>query len=200
MTQLPEADPDAWLGGRLPLLHPADLTTEQQKVHRYLKDTKIGTKKADFQSETPDGRLLGPFNAYLYSPQLGRGFIDYIDAESQNTSLPELVRQLVILTVTAAWQAAYELYVHTAMGQIVGLSAATMNAIKEGREPEGLAVPEAAAYRFTHALVTRQQVPGDVYEQAVAAFGLTGVVDMVHLIGHYLTTSALLNAFAVPTP
>ncbi len=200
MTYLPETDKDAWLGGRLPLLHPADLTTEQQKLHKHLEDTKIGTKKADFQAELPDGRFLGPFNAFLYSPKMGRGFIDWIDAESQYTSLPAPLRQLVSLTVATAWHATYELYAHTAMGQSVGLSAATMSAIKEGREPDGLAVPEAVAYRFTHALVTQQQVPDDLYQQAVAAFGMTGLVELVHLIGHYLVTSALLNAFAVPKP
>lgn len=32
------------------------------------------------------------------------------------------------------------------------------------------------------------------------AFGRPGVVNMVYLIGNYLTTSALLNAFDVPVP
>ncbi len=73
----------------------------------------------------------------------------------------------------------------------------TIGTIKAGREPADLPGPQATAYRFTHALVTRQQVPDDLYQSAVAAFG---VVDMIHLIGHYLTTSALLAAFAVPAP
>ena len=200
MSSFPKADPDAGLGGRLPLLRPADLTPEQLALHQYLRDTKINTKKADFQAELPDGRLLGPFNAFLYSPQLGRGFLNWIDAESQHTSLSAPLRQLVSLTVATAWHAAYELYAHSAMGLSAGLSPATIDAIKGGREPADLAVPEAAAYRFTHALVTRQQVPDNLYQQAVAAFGPTGVVELVHLIGHYLVTSALLNAFTVAAP
>jgi 4-carboxymuconolactone decarboxylase len=31
-------------------------------------------------------------------------------------------------------------------------------------------------------------------------FGQRGVIDMVHLIGIYLATSALLNAFEIPAP
>ncbi len=200
MISSDESDPDAWLGGRLPLLHPANLTTEQQQVYQYIRDTKFATKKADFQADLPDGRLLGSFNAFLYSPKLGQGFLNWIDAESQHTSLSAPVRRIVILTVASAWHAAAELYGHTAMGLAMGLSAATISAIKEGREPAGLPEPEAAAYRFTRALVTQQQVPDSLYQPAVAAFGLSGVVDLVHLIGHYLTTSALLAAFAVPAP
>lgn len=200
MTSLPEADQGAELGGRLPLLHPANLMPEQKQLYQYLRDTKLGTKKADFQADLPDGRLLGPFNALLYRPELGRGFLGWIDAESQHTSLAAPLRQLVILAVTAVWHADYELYAHSAMGLHAGLSAATIRAIKEGREPVGLAAPEAAAYRFTRALVSQHQVPDELYQQTVAAFGLGGVVELVHLIGHYLVTSALLNAFAVPAP
>ena len=35
---------------------------------------------------------------------------------------------------------------------------------------------------------------------AIEAVGQTGVLDMVNLIGAYLATSALLNAFQVPAP
>ena len=35
---------------------------------------------------------------------------------------------------------------------------------------------------------------------ALDAFGRDGVLDIVHLVGMYLATSALLNAFRVPAP
>ena len=38
------------------------------------------------------------------------------------------------------------------------------------------------------------------YEAAVDTFGRDGVLDMVHLVGMYLATSALLNAFEIPAP
>ena len=37
-------------------------------------------------------------------------------------------------------------------------------------------------------------------KSAIKAFGREGVLDMVHLVGMYLATSALLNAFEVPAP
>ena len=196
-----KTDKEAGLGGRLPLLQPPDLTIEQQKLYKYLEDTKVTwANKSGFQAELPDGRLIGPFNAFLYSPALGWGFNEWIDAETQHTSLSTSVRQVIILTVGAAWHAAYELYAHAAVGKTAGLSDAVLTAIAQGQEPADLAAPEAAAYRFTQALATRQQVPDDRYQAAVAAFGARGVVEMVHLIGQYLATSALLNAFAVPAP
>ena len=38
------------------------------------------------------------------------------------------------------------------------------------------------------------------YRTALEAFGQDGVLDMVHLIGMYLATSAVLNAFEIPAP
>ena len=44
------------------------------------------------------------------------------------------------------------------------------------------------------------RVDDETYAAAEQAFGRDGVLDMVHLIGMYLATSALLNAFEVPAP
>jgi 4-carboxymuconolactone decarboxylase len=38
------------------------------------------------------------------------------------------------------------------------------------------------------------------YARAAGAFGHKGVVDLVLLIGLYVTTCSIINAFAVPAP
>ena len=43
-------------------------------------------------------------------------------------------------------------------------------------------------------------IDDETYAAALGSFGRDGVLDMVHLIGMYLATSALLNAFEVPAP
>lgn len=40
----------------------------------------------------------------------------------------------------------------------------------------------------------------DLCRQAEQAFGQEGLVDMIYLIGIYLLTCAILNAFEVPAP
>ena len=66
--------------------------------------------------------------------------------------------------------------------------------------PDGWAPDELAAHRFTDELVRTHRVSDATYAAAEEAFGREGVLDMVHLTGMYLATSALLNAFEVPAP
>jgi 4-carboxymuconolactone decarboxylase len=47
---------------------------------------------------------------------------------------------------------------------------------------------------------TRWAVDPDLYEEAEATFGRTGLIDLVYLIGMYLFTCAMLNAFEIPAP
>ena len=201
MSQYNNVENDETLGGRLRLLRPQELTAEQQELYHYLLDTKISwATRSHFQGSTQDGRLIGPFNVFLYSPSISRAYNDYTDSETKNTSLSPRVRQVIILAVGAVWHAAYELYAHTSVAQTVGLDDETIQAIKDGKEPVHLTDEEGTAYTFTHTLVSEYTIDDDLYTRALHAFGEKGVVDMIHLIGLYMTTSALLNAFEVPTP
>ena len=192
---------DDALGGRLPLLRPQDLDADQHKIYDYLQESKIPwANRAHFQGALADGRLIGPFNVFLYSPQISQLFNDWGDAEAKHTSLPPTVRQVVILTVGAVWNAAYELYAHVAVARSVGLKDEMIASIKAGKEPENLSAQESIAYRFTHTLTTKHGVDDALYRQAVTALGQKGVVDMLFLAGEYMTTCALLNALRIPAP
>lgn len=189
------------LGGRIQLLSPKELDRQQEKLYDYMVDTKVSwAKKSGFTAMLEDGRLIGPFNPFLYSPKTSQALCDWIDADMENSSLSERVRQIIILTVGTGWNAAYEVYAHTAVGKKAGLTEEEINSITSGSEPQGLAAEESIAYRFTHALITNRKVDASTYQQAVQALTTKGVVDMVQLVGLYLSTSALLNAFEIPAP
>src|SRR5476651_1315550 len=65
------------LGGRLPLRDPRSLGESARKLFDRIDSTMV--KWADaihFQSKTPDGRLIGPFNPVLFSPEIASRFLD----------------------------------------------------------------------------------------------------------------------------
>ena len=186
---------------RLPLLTPEQLNPTQKQLYDRMEQEQVPwANKAGFQTETPDKKLLGPFNGLLYAPEVGQTYLDYFAAEKKNTTLSERVHEIVILTVGAAWNSAYELYAHTAVGKSVGLPDAVVKAVAAGQTPEGLSEPEAAAQEFTRQLAATRRIDPAAYARANAAFGDKGLVDIVLLTGLYLTTCALLNAFEVPAP
>lgn len=193
---------DAAWGGRLELLDPARLDEDQRRAYEeLLRGALPWASRNGFAASTDDGRLIGPFNGFLHVPRLGGAFNAWVAQEQRGTGYDERVRQVVILTTGVAWSAAYEVYAHVAVGRAAGLSDAVLDVIRSGDAPTADFTPqEAAAYRFTHELVTSRSVGDGSYRAAVEAFGETGVLQMVHLIGQYLATSVLLNAFAVPAP
>jgi 4-carboxymuconolactone decarboxylase len=189
------------LGGRLALLSPDKLDSAQKKLYTQLQDTMVPwAEKSGFKADTYDDRLIGPFNAMLRSPAISQAIMGVTATEGKETSLDKKVREVVILTVGAAWQAAYELYAHVAVGQSVGHDAATVQALAAGQKPASLTHDEGVAYDFTHRLATTHQIDAELYEQVIITFGEKGVVDMIYLAGQYMTISGLLNTFAVPAP
>ena len=189
------------LGGRLPLLEPSKLKPEQRELYNKINSVIVPlAEDAGFKSKDGEGQLVGPFNATLYSPQMCGSFLALQKMEEAHTSLPKRTRQVVILTVGSVWKAPYELYAHSAVATKVGLTAQQINSLVSGQSPDGLSEGELAAQRFTWQLVSEHAVDGDIYAAAQEVFSDQGLVEMLVLIGCYLSVCALLNAFSVPVP
>lgn len=189
------------LGGRLPLLAPAALSMVQTALANRMHSTFVPwADAAGFESTMADGRLIGPFNPVLFSPEISTSFFDLQDAEQINTSLEAPVREVVILTVGAVWKCAYELYAHSAVARAAGLSEDVVRGLAAGEAPQGLSVQEALAHHFVHQLTTAHMVDPQLYRDAEAAFGRRGLVDIITLGGMYGIVCGLLTAFEIPAP
>lgn len=186
---------------RLPLLDPQGLTKEQRELYERLGSSMLPwAQQSGFKAVTEDGRLLGPFNALLYNAEMGAAHLNYLSTERDATNLDASVREVVILTVGAACQSAYELYAHRAVASKSGLNSEDIEALATGAEPKTLKPAEAVAHRFVRAVAVDHRVPDALYAEAAQTFGHRGLVDMLHLAGMYLGLAAMLNAFAVPVP
>jgi 4-carboxymuconolactone decarboxylase len=189
------------MSGRLPSLTPRDLNGAQRAFYdRLVASYRPWADKSGFEVIAPDGSLLGPLNPLLFSPALGAAQIDVFDADRSSTSLSPRVHEVIILSVGAAWSADYELYAHRAVGRLAGLSDDVVDALLAGETPDFRNEQEAIAHEFTRQLVNAHRVDADTYARAEQTFGHKGLVDMVLLIGLYLATCALINAFDIPVP
>ncbi len=189
------------LGGRLDLLSPQDLDREQKALYDEIDAKRVPwAQKAGFRAKLDGGQLVGPFNAFLYRQAISNGYLKFTDAETANTSLDARVREVVILSVGAAWNSRYELYAHSAVAKSTGLSEAAVRALVAGESSDDLTAAERLAYRVTRELTVHHRLDTELFEEAQAAFGTTGLIDITFLIGRYVTICALLNAFEVPAP
>ena len=193
-------EPDA-LGGRLPLLDPEALSSEQRATYDRINATMVPwADRAEFQSKTTGGRLIGPFNPVLLNPGITDRFLDLQEAEAKHTSLDERVRQVVILAVGAVWRSSYELYAHAAVAHKAGLGEAAIRTLVAGGLPDDLSDREKIAQRYTRQLAAEHRVDPALYAAAEEAFGRQGLVDIAYLAGIYHLVCGLLNGFEIPAP
>ena len=195
------SDHNDGLGGRLPLVDPANLSPAQREL--FDKMTNAVVPWADdtgFHSTTDDGRFIGPFNPALLNPAMTWAAAELVLGEREHTSLSGRLREVVILAVGAVWQSDYELYAHTAAARKVGISEDAIRVLISGGIPENLNKDETIAAELTRQLSTTHRVDETLYRQAENAFGTKGLTDIVILIGVYHTVCATLNLFEIPTP
>ena len=190
---LPPANP------RLPFLCPEDLSEEQKPLYDDMKKGIADNFNA-FQTITEDGALIGPWNPWLHEPRIGKAIWDLTKAMTAEASLPEAVRQVVILVVGAHFDAGYELYAHIAVAEKEGMSAARLASLCSGIKPADLSKQESAGYDVAYALVNGGILPRPAWDQAVDLFGPHGANELVYLVGLYCMVSMTLNGFAVPVP
>ena len=186
-------------GARLPKFEPPALDAEQRSLY----DAIAGGRRAQgpqlFRLADADGRLEGPFNAFLLQPRLGSALQALGAAVRYDTGLDDRCREIAILIVAAHWRSDFEWHAHEAVGRAAGLGDAELAALREGRHAE-LAGRESVVARTAAALVTRGDLDDAEYGEAVSHLGPAGLFELLTLVGYYATLALQLRVFRVPAP
>jgi len=186
-------------GARLPKFEPTALDAEQRSLY----DAIAGGRRAQgpqlFRLADADGRLEGPFNAFLLQPRLGSALQALGAAVRYDTGLDDRCREIAILIVAAHWRSDFEWHAHEAVGRAAGLGDAELAALREGRHAE-LAGRESVVARTAAALVTRGDLDDAEYGEAVGHLGPAGLFELLTLVGYYATLALQLRVFRVPAP
>ena len=148
----------------------------------------------------PRGGARGPFPALLRSPELAERAAKLGEFLRFGTSLPPRLSEMAIIITARAWTAQYEWYAHAQLALKGGLSQDIVTAIAERRRPERMQADEAVVYDFCTELHETHGVSDATYERAVAAFGETGVVEIIGLSGYYVLVAMTLNVAQVALP
>jgi 4-carboxymuconolactone decarboxylase len=184
---------------RLPIIPPADLSTEQQPLYEDMRQG-IAANFQGFVNIRDDGALLGPWNPWIHEPKFGKPVWELTKAMVSQPSLPATVREVAILVTGAHFRSAYELYAHVIVAERRGLSDEKLATIVAGQRPTDLTRQEAVAYDFASALVNGGVLPELTYKAAIEQFGQHGAAELSYLVGLYCLVSVTLNTFDVPVP
>src|SRR6201992_2725770 len=184
---------------RLPLIPPDQLSPQQKPLYDEMRKG-IASNFNAFKVRSEDGALMGPGNPWLHEPGIGKAIWDLTLAMTANASLPDNIRQIVILMVGARFDAAYEIYAHIAVPEREGMAEDRLATLVANVKPNDLSAAESVAFDFAYALVRGGTLPEPLYRLAVKTFGQHSTNEMIYLVGLYSLVSTTLNGFNVPVP
>jgi 4-carboxymuconolactone decarboxylase len=148
----------------------------------------------------PRGKLglVGPFGVWARSPKVGTA-IQALGAVARfESALPEDAKEVAICTVGAHYRAKFEFGAHGPMAIAAGVPETVVEAIRTGAAPSFADDAQAMAYRVAQSLLVQHRLDSDTYDQALALFGESTLIELVTLVGYYGLVSLTLNAFEVP--
>jgi 4-carboxymuconolactone decarboxylase len=186
-------------GARIAKLDPASLDAEQRSLY----DAIAGGRRAQgpqlFRLTDEQGRLEGPFNAFLLQPRLGSALQAVGSSVRYDTGLDDRCREIAILVVAVHWRCDFEWYAHEAVARSAGLGDAELAAVREGRHA-ALGGREAVVAGTVAALVARGDLDDAQYREAACQVGTAGLFELLTLVGYYATLALQLRVFRVPAP
>jgi 4-carboxymuconolactone decarboxylase len=165
---------------RLPRIPPASYTAEQKQA------------AAEFEAarKVP---VFGPFEPLMYSPQVmsqARAMGDYLRYRS---AIGTTLSELAILVTAREWTQDYEWYVHQPIALKAGIKPGIVEAIAEGRRPEGMSDDEAIVYEFSMELHRTKRVSDTTFARVEKRFGKQGAVDLTGINAYYTLLAMQLN-------
>ena len=116
------------------------------------------------------------------------------------TSLPDRLSELAIITTARFWRAQYEWYAHAPLAEKGGVPHAAVEAIRHGEAPTFARQDEALVHRICTELFTAQRLSDTSFNEAVAALGEVGLIEIISIIGYYTLIGNTLNVFQVAVP
>lgn len=179
---------------RLPFPSRDQLGAEGQAVW----DSVVASRGS--QAVSDQGRMTGPFNAFVQAPDVGRHLEPLGAVVRFGTSVERRLAEIAIMTVAAHWKAEYEWHAHARMARGLGVPEAVIDAIARGDDPPLAGDDERSVYTVARHLTETGRLSQDVYDAAHRLLGDAGVVELISMCGYYTLVSFILNAFAVPLP
>jgi len=134
------------------------------------------------------------FRALLNSPKAA-GHLTSMGAQLRfQSAMPENLKELAIILVAREWNSDIEWTAHAALAAKAGVSAASIEAIRTKKAPEGLTADEQVVARFVHELIRRKDVPDAVFGAVEKLLGTRGAVDLTLTCSYYTALSLAQTA------
>lgn len=172
---------------RLPQIDPNHLSREQRELWEKI-------------ASGPRGGVRGPYFALLHSPRYCAEFESLGRFLRYECSVPHPLRELAILVVARRWKAQYEWFAHAPIAAKAGIAPAVIEAIRTGATPVFARDEERIVYEYVHEVMATGFASEARHKAANTLLGDAGIVELIGLVGQYVTVALTLNVFEIGVP
>ena len=162
--------------------------------------TQAQKEVVDLITSGPHQRVLGPYPAWLQSPELAkrtRALSEYLRFQSAPS---KRLAELAILITGRHWKAEFEFYAHAQLARKAGLEEPIIEALAAGKRPNFANRDDEIVYDLCTEMLATHRVSDATYKRALDAFGMQTLVELIAIMGYYCMVSITLNAFEAPLP
>jgi 4-carboxymuconolactone decarboxylase len=173
------------MNDRMPPLAPEAMSVEQRSAAAEL-------------AAGPRGGVRGPFIPLLRSPGLMQPLQKVGEYLRYRCALEPRLAEFAMLIVARRLTQQFEWRVHYPLALEAGLAKDTADALAEGARPPGMAQDEALVHDFCTEILSTYGVAEATYRRAVELLKEPGVIDLVGLLGYFITVSLIMNVAHTP--
>lgn len=143
------------------------------------------------------GGVLHLYQMLLQSPPVASGWLNFLTAIRQKSSLPAALRELVIMRVAVINGAPYEAEQHAPIALREGVSQAQLDDLNAWESSDKFDPTQRAVLGYTDAMTKGIQVPDAVFAALRAVFTDRLIVELTATVGAYNMVSRFLEALQI---
>ncbi|MBO4122623.1 carboxymuconolactone decarboxylase family protein [Cupriavidus gilardii] len=143
------------------------------------------------------GSVLHLYQMLLHSPPVAEGWLTYLTAIRQKSSLPGALREMVIMRVAIINGASYEADQHAPIALKEGMTQAQLDALPEWQRHALFTDVERAVLAYTDAMTRDIRVEPAVFAEVARHFSHRHLVELTATIAAYNMVSRFLEALQV---
>lgn len=171
---------------RLPAAKREDLAPEHQQIWDRIHAARSGGG--------------GPYAMLMHSPAMAQHFAATEDYFRTQSLLPDADREIVILAAARELEARYAWSRHEIRAHNAAIRPEVIEALRTKAPIAEFAGREQLLIEFTRTLVHEHTVSDELFARMLSEFGRAKLLEIVGLLGHYMTIGTVIRMFEVKPP
>jgi AhpD family alkylhydroperoxidase len=186
--------------GRLPWFHPSDLDAEARALYDRITGGPRAQGAQAFPLTDAAGRLHGPFNAMLVSPEIGGTLQEVGAAIRYRSALSHREREIAILEVSVVRRCEFEWYAHERVGRASGLTGDELHALLHADPSPTFDSREKLVRQVAQTCLLQRTLDDELHREAELVLGTRALMDCISLVGYYDLLALKMAVWQTPLP